>query len=45
VIGAYAKRWFGLDGVERAPLPNLERWYSRIATRSGFKKYVDFPLT
>jgi glutathione S-transferase len=26
-------------------LPNLERWYSRIATRSGFKKYVDFPLT
>jgi glutathione S-transferase len=45
VIGAYAKRWFGLDGVERASLPNLERWYSRIATRSGFKKYVDFPLT
>jgi glutathione S-transferase len=45
VIGAYAKRWFALDGVERPPLPNLERWYSRIATRSGFKKYVDFPLT
>jgi glutathione S-transferase len=45
VIGAYAKRWFGLDGVERPPLPNLERWYSRIATRPGFKKYDDFPLT
>jgi glutathione S-transferase len=45
VIGAYAKRWFGLDGVARPPLPNLERWYSRIATRTGFKKYVDFPLT
>ena len=45
VIGAYAKRWFGLDGVTRPPLPNLERWYSRIATRTGFKKYVDFPLT
>lgn len=45
VIGAYAKRWFGLPGIERPPLPNLERWYSRIATRSGFKKYVDFPLT
>ena len=45
VIGAYAKRWFGLDGVERPPLPNLERWYSRIATRPGFKKYIDFPLT
>jgi glutathione S-transferase len=45
VIGAYAKRWFGLDGVERPPLPNLQRWYSRIATRSGFRKYVDFVLT
>jgi glutathione S-transferase len=45
VIGAYAKRWFGLDGVERPSLPNLERWYSRLATRTGFKKYVDFPLT
>jgi len=45
VIGAYAKRWFGLAGIDRPPLPSLERWYSRIATRSGFKKYVDFPLT
>ncbi|OAJ52427.1 glutathione S-transferase [Paraburkholderia ginsengiterrae] len=45
VIGAYAKRWFGLEGIERPPLPNLERWYSRLATRSGFKKYVDLPLT
>jgi glutathione S-transferase len=45
VIGAFAKRWFGLDGIERPPLPNLERWYSRLATRTGFKKYIDFPLT
>jgi glutathione S-transferase len=45
VIGAYAKRWFGLDGIERPSLPNLERWYSRLATRTGFRKYVDFPLT
>jgi glutathione S-transferase len=45
VLGSYAKRWFGLEGVERPSLPNLERWYSRLATRSGFKKYVDLPLT
>ncbi|MFC0396908.1 glutathione S-transferase family protein [Paraburkholderia rhizosphaerae] len=45
VIGSYAKRWFGLEGVERPPLPNLERWYLRLATRSGFRKYIDFPLT
>ena len=44
-LGAYAKRWFGLEGVERPSMPNLERWYSRLATRSGFKKHIDFPLT
>ena len=31
--------------VERASLPNLERWYQRLSTRSGFKQYVDFDLT
>ncbi|MFM0290517.1 glutathione S-transferase family protein [Paraburkholderia megapolitana] len=45
VLGSYAKRWFGPDGVERPLLPNLERWYSRLGTRTGFKKYVDLPLT
>ncbi len=45
VLGAYAKRWFGLDSVERPSMPNLERWYSRLATRAGFRKYIDFPLT
>ncbi|MBB2930363.1 glutathione S-transferase family protein [Paraburkholderia silvatlantica] len=45
VLGAYARRWFGLEGVEREPLPNLERWYQRIAQRQGFRKYIDLPLT
>jgi glutathione S-transferase len=45
VIGAFARRWFGLEGVERPPLPNLERWYSRLATRAGFRHHVDVPLT
>jgi glutathione S-transferase len=45
VLGSYAKRWYGLEGVERPPLPNLERWYLRLATRSGFRKHIDFPLT
>ena len=45
VIGTFAKRWFGIDGIERPALPNLERWYSRLATREGFRKYIDLPLT
>ena len=45
VIGTFARRWFGLEGIERPPLPNLERWYQRIAQREGFRKYVGQPLT
>jgi glutathione S-transferase len=45
VVGAFAKRWFGLDGIERPPMPNLERWYHRLAQRAPFRKHVDHPLT
>jgi glutathione S-transferase len=45
VLGAFAKRWFGLPGIERPPLPNLERWYRRLAARPGFRKYVDLDLS
>jgi glutathione S-transferase len=45
VLGAFAKRWFGVPGIERAPMPNLERWYALLATRSGFIKHVDVELS
>jgi len=45
VIGAFARRWFGLEGIERPSLPNLERWYQRLAQREGFRKYVGVPLS
>ncbi|HEV3106263.1 MAG TPA: glutathione binding-like protein, partial [Trinickia sp.] len=45
VLGAYAKRWFGLEGVERAPMPSLERWYQRLTQRAAFRKHIDLPLT
>jgi glutathione S-transferase len=45
VLGAFAKRWFGLPGIQRQPMPNLERWYRRLATRASFRKYVDHELT
>ncbi|WP_433704746.1 glutathione S-transferase family protein [Paraburkholderia sacchari] len=45
VLGSYARRWFGLEGIERPALPNLERWYQRLAQRQGFRKYIDLPLT
>jgi glutathione S-transferase len=45
VLGSYARRWFGLEGIVRPALPNLERWYQRIAQREGFRKYLAEPLT
>lgn len=45
VLGAFAKRWFGLEGIERPPMPSLERWYQRLAQRVPFKKHIDRPLT
>ncbi len=45
VLGAFAKRWFGLEGIERPPMPSLERWYQRLAQRVPFKKHIDHPLT
>ncbi|SAL60919.1 glutathione S-transferase family protein [Caballeronia humi] len=46
VLGAYARRWYGLDELrDRPQFVNLERWYARIAERNGFMQYVAAPLS
>ena len=45
VLGAFAKRWFGVEGIDRPPMPSLQRWYQRLTQRTAFKKYIDLPLT
>ena len=45
VLGAFAKRWFGLPGIERVRMPELERWYASLAARPGFNKHVDVELS
>jgi glutathione S-transferase len=45
VLGAYARRWFGLDGIERPHLPHLASWYERIEARTAFQRHVAQPLT
>lgn len=44
VLGAYARRWFGIQEMTRPPMPNLERWYSTLQERDGFQ-YVSPPLS
>lgn len=45
VLGAFAKRWFGVEGVDRPAMPSLERWYQRLTQRAAFRKHIDLPLT
>ena len=44
-IGAFARRWFGVEGVKKPKLPNLERWFAEISKRPGFVKYLSAPMT
>jgi glutathione S-transferase len=44
-LGAFARRWFGVEGVTKPKLPNLERWFSEISTRPGFKRFVAPPMS
>ncbi|MBK19163.1 MAG: glutathione S-transferase [Rhodospirillaceae bacterium] len=39
-VGIYAYRWLTLEGIDRKPLPNLERWYAALQSRTAFKEFV-----
>src|ERR1700704_304271 len=44
-LGAYARRWFGVEGIAKPSLPQLERWFARFASRSGFAQFVAPPMS
>jgi glutathione S-transferase len=44
-IGAYARRWLGVEGVTKPKLPHLERWFAEFADRPGFAKFIAPPMS
>ena len=44
-LGAYARRWFGVEGISKPQLGHLERWYAQFAGRPGFAQFVAPPMT
>lgn len=44
-IGAYARRWLGVEGVSKPKLPHLDRWYAQLAERPGFAQFVAPPMS
>ena len=44
-LGAFARRWFGVEGITKPKLENLERWFGLIAARPGFVRFIAPPMT
>ena len=44
-IGAFARRWLGVEGIIRPELPELDRWYAQVADRPGFVQFVAPPMS
>ena len=44
-LGAYARRWFGVEGITKPRLPHLERWFAEFAARPGFAEFVAPPMS
>lgn len=44
-VGAYARRWLGVEGVRKPALPHLARWFESISLRPGFQDYVAPPMS
>jgi glutathione S-transferase len=44
-IGAYARRWFGVEGISKPELPHLQHWFEQISGRAGFVQFVAPPMS
>jgi glutathione S-transferase len=44
-LGAYARRWFGVEGIGKPRFPNLERWFAQFSSRPGFQKFLAPPMS
>jgi glutathione S-transferase len=44
-LGAFARRWFGVEGITRPTLPHLDRWFAQLADRPGYAEFIAPPLS
>src|SRR5450631_2091901 len=44
-LGAYARRWFGVEGIRKPQLGHLERCFAQFASRPGFQQFVAPPMS
>jgi glutathione S-transferase len=44
-LGAYARRWLGVEGITKPTFPHLERWFAQFAERAGFVEFIAPPMS
>jgi glutathione S-transferase len=44
-LGAYARRWFGVEGISKPNLAHLTRWFAQLASRPGFQQFIAPPMS
>jgi len=44
-LGAYARRWFGVEGITKPRFAHLERWYAQFAHQAGFVRFIAPPMS
>lgn len=44
-LGAYARRWFGVEGISKPRFAHLERWFAQFAQRPGFAQFIAPPMS
>ncbi len=44
-LGAYARRWFGVEGISKPRLAHLDRWFAQVASRPGFRQFIAPPMS
>jgi glutathione S-transferase len=44
-LGAYARRWLGVEGISKPTFPHVERWFAQFADRAGFVEFIAPPMS
>jgi glutathione S-transferase len=44
-LAAFARRWFGVEGVTKPKQPNMQHWFARVSERPGFVKFIAPPMS
>jgi glutathione S-transferase len=44
-LGAFARRWLGVEGISKPNFAYLDRWFAQFADRPGFQQFVAPPMS